>query len=67
VRSSKTYVVDTSALLAYIVENAMGREKVVELVEKARHRGLYLYATYMYCANYYVHHRGSMKCLDTKT
>lgn len=46
VKSSKTYVVDTSVLLAYIVENATGREKVVELVEKARRRELYLYTTY---------------------
>ena len=35
-RSLRTYVLDTSVLIAYITENATGRERVLSMIEEAR-------------------------------
>jgi predicted nucleic acid-binding protein len=45
-RSLESYVVDTSILVAYIVENEPGRNKVIELFKKAFKNHVELYITY---------------------
>jgi predicted nucleic acid-binding protein len=46
VKSSKRYVLDTSVALAYIVENAPGRDRVVEIFNVAREGKVKLYMVY---------------------
>jgi bifunctional DNA-binding transcriptional regulator/antitoxin component of YhaV-PrlF toxin-antitoxin module len=45
-RYLESYVVDTSILVAYIVENEPGRNKVIELFKKAFKNHVELYITY---------------------
>jgi len=46
VRSLRTYVLDTSVLIAYITENATGRERVLSMIEEARRGKVQLYTIY---------------------
>jgi len=46
VKSSKSYVIETSVALAYIVENAPGRDKVVEIFNIAKKGKVKLYTVY---------------------
>ncbi len=45
-KSLEGYVVDTSVLVAYIIEDEPGRDKVVELFEKAIKNHVKLQLTY---------------------
>ena len=45
-KSSQSYVLDTSVALAYIVENAPGRDRVVEIFNAAREGKVKLYTVY---------------------
>ena len=45
-KSSKSYVIDTGVALAYIVENAPDRDKVVEIFNVAKKGKLKLYTVY---------------------
>lgn len=45
-RSLRTYVLDTSVLIAYITENATGRERVLSMIEEARRGKVQLYTIY---------------------
>jgi hypothetical protein len=46
VRSLRTYVLDTIVLIAYITENATGRERVLSMIEEARRGKVQLYTIY---------------------
>jgi len=46
VRSLERYVLDTSVIVAYIIENEPGRERAVELLERAARGGVELHVTY---------------------
>jgi predicted nucleic acid-binding protein len=46
VRSLRTYVLDTSVLITYITENAIGRERVLSIIEEARRGKVQLYTVY---------------------
>jgi predicted nucleic acid-binding protein len=41
-----THVLDTSVLIAYITENATGRERVLSIIEEARRGKVQLYTIY---------------------
>ena len=41
-----THVLDTSVLIAYITENATGRERVLSMIEEARRGKVQLYTIY---------------------
>jgi predicted nucleic acid-binding protein len=43
VKSLKSYVLDTSVALAYIIENAPGRDRVVEIFNAAKEGRVKLY------------------------
>jgi hypothetical protein len=43
VKSLKSYVLDTSVALAYIIENAHGRDRVVEIFNAAKEGRMKLY------------------------
>ena len=45
-RSLRTYVLDNSVLIAYITENATGRERVLSMIEEARRGKVQLYTIY---------------------
>jgi predicted nucleic acid-binding protein len=42
----RTYVLDNSVLIAYITENATGRERVLSMIEEARRGKVQLYTIY---------------------
>jgi predicted nucleic acid-binding protein len=41
-----THVLDTSVLIAYITENATGRERVLSMIDEARRGKVQLYTIY---------------------
>jgi predicted nucleic acid-binding protein len=46
VRSLITHVLDNSVLIAYITENATGRERVLSMIDEARRGKVQLYTIY---------------------
>jgi predicted nucleic acid-binding protein len=42
----RAYVLDTSVLITYITENAIGRERVLSIIEEARRGKVQLYTVY---------------------